>query len=343
MFEIGGDIIKKSFDLIDLAKFVASILIFSMHCNALGDFHFGGLVSEIIARWGVPFFFISSSFFLFSKSVNGQLEKSTLLRFIKRIALLYFTWLVINLPSVVYNKLSYADLLSINGWLITLKGCLLSSIFTGSWYLLSTIFSAFLIFMLSKKFKTKTVLFITSITYIICVLTSVYHGILPSNIAKIFGFLHFPLNIFNGCFYFAVGKYIAENKERLLNIFSKAKCIILFFVFYAFYFAELFMAWRFNVFGTTDVSFSIIGVSFFLFLFCIQTPIKIKNGLLLRKLSTIIYCCQGNVLLINLLCKERIGSLFLTYLLSASIAAVICAIVILLQRKSHWKWVKYLT
>ena len=46
----------QSYDCIDLAKFVGSILIFSMHCNALGDIRFGSFVLEIAARWGVPFF-----------------------------------------------------------------------------------------------------------------------------------------------------------------------------------------------------------------------------------------------------------------------------------------------
>lgn len=336
-------ITKQSYNLIDIVKFVASILILTMHCNAFGDFGYIGLAFEIIARWGVPFFFIASSFFLFGKSVDGNIKKDTLQRYLKRIFLLYLVWLCINLPSVIYSRITSDSLMSLSAWLITLKGYLLSSTFTGSWYLASSLFSAFFIYVLSKKFNTKAVLAITFPIYVICILTSVYRGLLPERIATALSFLHFPLNIFNGCFYFTVGKYIVENKEKLLNIFSKVKCLILFAAFYFFYLIELFVARRFNILGSTDVSFSIIGVAFFLFLFCIQTPVSIKHSVLFRKLSTIVYCSQGNVLLINTLCKAHIESLFVTYLISLSIVAIICILVLLLQKKSHWKWVTYLT
>ena len=50
---------RRSFDSIDIAKFLGSILIFAMQGSALDDFKIAPSVLEIAARWGVPFFFIS--------------------------------------------------------------------------------------------------------------------------------------------------------------------------------------------------------------------------------------------------------------------------------------------
>ena len=64
---------KQPLNSIDLAKFIASVLVFSMHCNALADFKYAGFLLQVFARWGVPFFFICSSYFLFKKIKNEQL------------------------------------------------------------------------------------------------------------------------------------------------------------------------------------------------------------------------------------------------------------------------------
>lgn len=60
---------------IDLAKLVGSIMIFTMHISAFSDMGGGTqFIFELLSRWGVPFFFITSSYFLFSEK-NLKLEK----------------------------------------------------------------------------------------------------------------------------------------------------------------------------------------------------------------------------------------------------------------------------
>ncbi len=329
---------------IDIAKFVGSVLIFAMHCKALGDYKYASIALEIIARWGVPFFFISSSFFLFRKSVGGNVEKKHLQRYIFRIAMLYLCWIVFNLPSIYIIRLLKTDLTDLNTWLTFIKNSILSSTFTGSWYLVSCIFSAYLIYLLSKRFQTKTLLKITSAFYILCVFTSVYKGILPPQISNILIFLCFPLNIFTGCFYFSVGKYISENEQLLVKVFTKTKSLLLFLIFYLIYVMELIVAKHFEVFGSTDVAFSTVALSCTLFLFCIQIKINIKNSTLIRKLSIIIYCCQSNVLIFNGLCKKILGGYsIIAFIASTLVVTAISIAVLIIQRKSQWKFTDYLT
>ena len=335
---------KKTFDAIDLAKFIGSILIFAMHCVVFSDYERIRILPEIISRWGVPFFFLCSAYFLFSKSTEGNISRDVLLRYIRRIAILYAAWFVFNIPSIVYYRFLSKDLSFANACLKFLKNFFLGSSFTGSWYLASSIFSAWFVYTLSKKLKTKIVLGITFLIYLLCVLTSAYYGVLPAGVSDALGFLCFPLNIFNGCFYFALGKYIVENKQAILEKVDQKRALTGAIVFFAVYVFEIFLTRRLNIFDSTDVAFSTAAVSLFLFLFLLQSTAEVKNALLLRKLSTIIYCCQGNVLLVNGFLKKIFGvPSILAFLVSSLVAAAICLVVVLLQKRTKWAWTKYLT
>ena len=80
---------KRSLGTIDIAKFIGSILIFAMHCVALGDYEDVQFVLTVMARWGVPFFFVCSAYLLFSKSEGGNITREQLLHYVSRIDMLY--------------------------------------------------------------------------------------------------------------------------------------------------------------------------------------------------------------------------------------------------------------
>ncbi len=340
---LGSGTMKKTFDAIDIAKFLGSFLIFTMHCGALSDYRYISIVPQILARWGVPFFFICSAFFLFSHSPDGNIGKNEVKRYIVRIAILYAVWFVFNLPSVIYTWFCSEDLFALSTWLYFLKSFFLSATYMGSWYLMSSIFSAWLVFSLARRFKTKTIIGITSVFYLICVLSSAYYGVLPPDLAKVLMFLCFPINIFNGCFYFALGKYIAENQKAVIKVFHKKRAAIGFLVFYLIFILEICVTKHFEINGTTDVAFSTAAIAFSLFMFCLQADIRIQHGRLLRKLSTIVFCCQGNVLLLNRFLKKIIDYSFVTYLICTVVVGIICIVVLQMQKSKRWRWSRYLT
>ena len=333
-----------SLDSIDVAKFVGSILIFAMHCTAFGDYKNAQSVLEIMARWGVSFFFISSSFFIFRKSAGGILERKQLLHYVFRISMLYLWWMIINLPSIYIVRLKHLDLTTVYSWLVFLKNSLLSSTFTGSWYLISCIFSVWLVNWFSKRFKSIIVILLSFPLYLLCVFTSVYKGVLPVQVSRILSILCFPLNIFNGCFYFAIGKYMSENEAVLNKYLTKTRALVFFVMAYLLFIIEIFVTKHYHVLGTTDVAFSTVALACTLFIFCLQTKIKIKKARLLRRLSIIIYCCQSNVLIINDLCKNKLGGhSIIAFIISCILVAVVSIVILIIQKRSRWKWVNYLT
>lgn len=336
---------KPRYDTVDAVKLLASILIFSMHCSALADFGFANTVLQTLARWGVPFFFIATSFFLFSGSGGQPLSDTKLKNYILRILKLYGIWFIINLPNVLYNHFYGRDLGSISTWLLFIKNILLSSGFSASWYLTSCVFSSWMVSRLSRHMKTKQIILFATPFYLLCALTSMYSGLLTDAQAGVLEFLCFPLNIFAGLFYFAIGKYIAENKEALEAQFNRKNCFLLAVGFYCLFTLEIALSSRIHVFSTSDSGIFLAMVSAFLFLCCIQSGRQIKNPLLLRKLSTIIYCCQANILSIRGFCASVLGiqSSLLLFAGSALAAAVICVLVLWAQKRARGNWVQYLT
>ena len=192
--------------------------------------------------------------------------------------------------------------------------------------------------------KTKTIVFVTSFLYLLCISTSVYARLLPQKIAEVLGFLCFPTSIFNGCFPFAIGKYFCENKAHIIRVLTRRKSIVIFVVFYISLFLEILIAKYFNYFGSTDVGVSTVVIAISLFAVCLQTNIRFRDSLLLRKLSIIIFCCQGDILLVNEYCKRhlRMPSL-MAFLISAFLAGIISAVVLKIQKDTSWKWAKRLT
>lgn len=87
------DIKSKNFDSIDVTKFVMAILVMTIHINTGLSYEYNDIISNGLARIAVPFFFISSGFFFFSKKENFTFEN--LFKTIKRILLLFVGWTLI--------------------------------------------------------------------------------------------------------------------------------------------------------------------------------------------------------------------------------------------------------
>ena len=331
-----------SMDFVDLMKFVASVFVFSMHFKALNDYGNASFLLESMARWGVPFFFVCSSFFLFSKSENGNITKLTLVKYVHRILKLYTFWFVVNLPYVIY--VNGKNIFRIKTWLLFLKNTLVSSTFLGSWFLASCIFSACIVYLASKKWKTGVIVRALFPLYLLCIFSSSYYGLLVPSLRSVLHFLRFPLNIFNGCFFFALGKFISENSAELCKKYTIKKSIAGVVFFYLLFFVEEFFCRKSSIFKSSDAALSLIPISFFLFLLCIQIKTPIKNHLTLRKLSTVIYCGQANVKCLWGVGEQylHISSYTLLYLVSVIVMAVVCVIVLKLQKHAKWKWCRYI-
>lgn len=328
---------------IDLMKWIASLMIFAMHCQAFTDLGHFSFLWELLTRWGVPYFFITSSYFLFSRCVNSDPAK-TVKHYIFRIALLYSVWFIFNIPSIFFSRLYTQDMSSINTWLMLIKNSILSSTFTGSWYLVSCMFCALLISFLCKFFSSRTIICISAVIQVLCIFSSAYVGVLPNIIQKWLDFLCFPGNFFGGMLYFSIGKWIAENKDTIQKKNRKIYWSIL-LCSYLFYFFEIYITKKTGLYHTSDQAFSLIPVGFCLFVITLQSTIKLKNARLLRKISTIIYCAQGNILIFSSVLHSlfHVESSLLRFICSCIAMTMIITLILILQKQNKYKWIRYFT
>ena len=93
---------NKSYTGIDRFRLIAAYLIVAIHTSPLtsvsaeGDF----ILTRIIARIGVPFFFMTSGFFLISRYSR---DEGRLFSFVKRTVSIYALAIVIYIPVNIYN------------------------------------------------------------------------------------------------------------------------------------------------------------------------------------------------------------------------------------------------
>lgn len=146
----------------------------------------------------------------------------------------------------------------------------------------------------------------------------------------------FPLNPFTGCFYFAIGKYLANNTCPILDVLRKHSWL-LFILFEVISIIELLCLYKFDIMDSSDISLFNLPAVFFLCVSVIDSNKKIKNAKWLRKFSTIIYCSQGNIIwLSDMIGKygEVFNNSLINYIFCCLIELLIIFGVLYLEKKS---------
>lgn len=94
------------FPAIDVAKFIFSVFVIGIHTrpleNATGEL--SKELTNFLFNLGVPFFFISSGFFLFSKPAHDTKEQHKIIKnYALRLSKLYLIWTAIYIPITLYD------------------------------------------------------------------------------------------------------------------------------------------------------------------------------------------------------------------------------------------------
>ena len=94
---------NKSYAGIDCFRLIAALLIIAIHTSPLLSFSETGdfILTRVIARVAVPFFFMTSGFFLISRYTRNA---DRLKAFIKNALQIYGTAILIYIPINIYNR-----------------------------------------------------------------------------------------------------------------------------------------------------------------------------------------------------------------------------------------------
>lgn len=168
---------KNKFYSIDLLKFIMSFIVIAIHTRPLYNVNNKSIteIYNILIQYAVPFFFLSSGFLIgikLTKPLNSPNNLSIIKKQLIKIIKMYLIWTLIYSPISIYKYISNG-IPFIEAFSVYIKGF----VFVGEqynswhlWYLLSTIYTLFIIiFLIKKNFSIKQILLVSFIISIISI------------------------------------------------------------------------------------------------------------------------------------------------------------------------------
>lgn len=333
---------QETYSGIDYFRMIAAVLIVAIHTSPLASFSATGdfIFTRIIARVAVPFFLVTSGFFLISRySYNAD----KLRKFIKKNALIYAAAIVIYIPINIYNGYFSEDNL--------LPKIIKDIVFDGTlyhlWYLPAAIVGAVIAWYLVKQWAYRKAFAVTLVLYIVGLFGDSYYGI-AENIPSLNSFYHLIFQVSdytrNGIFFapifFVLGGYISDNKDKL----SFKKSIIGFTTCFSLMFAEALTLHRFELQRHDSMYVFLLPSICFLFYFLMH--FKGKNRAQLRTISSIIYIIHPFVIVLirlfakithlqNALVENSLIHYLLVCIISAGLGLALTAIWNIYKPKKH--------
>lgn len=202
---------------IDWFRLLAAVLIVANHTSPLlsydptADF----ILTRIIARVGVPFFFMATGFFLVTSMLAGG---DSLRKFLLKTTKLYLVAMLLYLPVLVYKGYFAEPDMP----LALLKDIVFDGTLYHLWYLPAVMLGAWIVYILLRAFTMQTALAITALLYVIGLLGDSYYGlveqlpVLQGLYAVLFQFFDYTRNgLFFAPLYLLLGGMIAGKKKQM--------------------------------------------------------------------------------------------------------------------------------
>lgn len=327
---------NKSYTGIDIFRFIAALMVISIHTsplisyNSTADF----ILTRVISRTAVPFFFMTSGFFLLSR-YNQNYDK--LKSFLTRTSIIYLISILIYIPVNIYTGYFKAE----NTALILLKDIIFDGTMYHLWYLPAAITGALISWYMIRKLGYKKSIVISGLLYLIGLFGDSYYGI-SSIIPQIKGFYDFIFGISsytrNGIFFapifFVLGGFIRDQNKKLsfkhsLTGFIFSFCLML---------TEALLLYTSHI-QRHDSMYVYLPICMY-FLFSAVIHFKGKRFMLLRNSALIIYIIHPMVIiavrmfskLLNMNCLFIENSL-ISYIIVSVISVLIGITAALIESK----------
>jgi len=298
---------KKDYYLIDYAKLFFAFCIVAIHTNLLANFNqnVSFWVTQLVFRVGVPFFFISSGFFLGQKLNNVdydyQESKKIIFSYCKRLGVLLVVFEPVSVLFSAYTKIN----LGMRSFSIVIE--LLQEILFypkgALWFIQACMVGALLfLFFLKKKTKIMSIFFVSAVMYCSALFCNSYSFLIEKNIVLshfvdlyMDVFLSTRNGFFCGLFYLMLGILCV----KLLKRMTKRQSLFFVCCFFSLYATELFFLKANGGYPSRD-DFSLFiflpCFAFFLVLLLLQfNRYSEKGSVYVRNLSTGVYLLHSPI------------------------------------------------
>lgn len=164
---------------LDYCKIVAALLVVMIHTSPLSSINSNAdfILTRIIARVAVPFFFMVTGYFVLPQYLFQQSKDfQSLHRFMKKTSLLYIVAILIYLPINIYagqfTGIRVLDLL---------RMLIFDGTFYYLWYLPASLLGVYVICRIGSKLSLKAWMCISIILYMIGLFGDSYYGVIAEN------------------------------------------------------------------------------------------------------------------------------------------------------------------
>lgn len=334
---------RKEYAGIDYFRLIAAFLVVAIHTSPLAGLNETAdfVLTRVLARVAVPFFFMVSGFFLLSKTEAEKLNFYGLAVLLKKTAFLYGIAILLYLPLNIYAG-------TLGEWRYLpnlLKDIVFDGTFYHLWYLPAAIFGACIAWLLLKRLPSRQAFIISLILYIVGLFGDSYYGIsekipfLKAVYQNLFWFSDYTRNgLFFAPVFFMLGALLARQTKRI----PLKTCLIGLAVSFVFMLTEGLLLHGFKLPKHDSMYLMLLPCMFFLF----QSLHfwKGKNPKYLRNLSMLIYLIHPAVIVVvrgfakaTGLQRLLIDNSVIHYLAvaSGSFAAAIVLVMILDRKRTH--------
>lgn len=286
---------RKEYTGIDYFRLIAAFLVVAIHTSPLSGLNETAdfVLTRIVARVAVPFFFMVSGFFLFPETEAGNLRFNRLASFLKKTSFLYAVAILLYLPLNIYAG-------TLEEWKYLpnlLKDIVFDGTFYHLWYLPAAIMGACITWLLLKKLRLKQAFAVSMILYIIGLSGDSYYGIfgnmplLKPLYQSLFLFSDYTRNgIFFAPVFFTLGALLARRTKKI----SLRACLAGLAVSFSLMLSEGLLLHNFNLQRHDSMYIMLVPCMFFLFRSLLF--LEGKNLKCLRNLSMLIYLIHPAVI-----------------------------------------------
>ena len=226
------------FPAIDLFKFIMAIAVVAIHTLSKNTIELG-IYYKTIVTMSVPFFFMASSFLLFTKNDCKEKQIESLKKYINSFFITYLKWTLIYLPITIYFFYQ-SHTGTIKAVLVFLYNILVKGSNNFSyhlWYLLSTAYGASILLLLFKKnISVKKIILIIPIFFVLIQYLLLFFK--DSMGSRFNSFANDSVRIvLSGLFYMSLGLFFSKiyKKNKLFSLKSNMFGLVLCFIVSVFF------------------------------------------------------------------------------------------------------------
>ncbi len=287
---------ESSYGGIDFFRIIAALLVITVHTSPLEDVSgiADFLLTRVIARTAVPFFFMTSGFFILDNAKKA-------VRAIKNLLVIYFISTVIYIPINIYSGYFKQENLFFN----ILKDIIFDGTFYHLWYLPAAILGILISFWLVKNLGFKGAIAATAFLYAVGLFGDSYFGAVSSvdslNVfyKALFSASDYTRNgIFLAPIFITLGAYIRKREKAI----SAPVCISVGSLFALLMIAEGLILRYYDLQRHDSMYIFLPFLMFFLFSFLLLS--KRKRSAAAHSISLCLYIIHPMMIVVTRLCAK---------------------------------------